>query len=228
MTLQYHKKNFPKEKSPANGHQKITTAPMTENSGGPAKKRARAPLAVAMSALRSRSLLRSVQLRSPTPGLPALPLRKPPVFFLKRFSRLGSKPRAPDPAVQGRFFTENKFQQKTATGSMCVWGGQFARKQFFRGNRLLQKNAMFCTGKVRKDCEIFQPSKADIQSQRSLAKPSPKDNVHRRFFKKQKFSTIFNLNRRFPGQNVHTCKILTHGSTGCTIVVALIGRLLQH
>ena len=44
MTLQYHKKNFPKEKSPANGHQKITTAQMTENSGGPAKTAHARPL----------------------------------------------------------------------------------------------------------------------------------------------------------------------------------------
>ena len=107
-----------------------------------------------MSALRSRSLLRSVPLRSPTPGLPALPLRKPP-FFSEKFPRLGSKTAAPAPAAQGLFFTENKFPQKTATGSVServCGGGQFARKtQFFlRKPAVAKKMQCFALGKFAK------------------------------------------------------------------------------
>ena len=71
---------------------------------------------------------------------------------------------------------------------VCGGGQQFARKQFFEENGCFKKTQCFALEKFAKAAKFFRSPK-----------PSPKDNVHRRFFKKQNFFTIFNLNCRvFP------------------------------
>ena len=139
MTLQYHKKNFPKEKSPANGHQKITTAQMTENSGGPAKTAHARPLpslcppfarAHCSAPFHSAPQLRGSQ-RSRSANRQ---------FFSEKFPRLGSKLAAPPPAAQGRFFTGNKFPMKTAIVFFCVCGGSSRENNFLRKTAVSKKH----------------------------------------------------------------------------------------
>ena len=156
MTLQYHKKNFPKEKSPANGHQKITTPLMTGNSGGPAKTAHARPLpslCPPFAASRS-SLLRSVPLRTATSGLPALPLPQTNSFSEKiqqRNVRLHNfanslihlenfvnqkVPHDSNPRQQDFFCSQNRSKQD-------FWGGSVFSKGNFSTKLNLNKQRTF-------------------------------------------------------------------------------------
>ena len=214
MTLQYHKKNFPKEKSPANGHQKITTGPMTENSGGPAKTAHARPLpslcppfarAHCSAPFHSAPQLRGSQ-RSRSANRQ---------FFPKSFRGSAAKSRLQQHKErfqtvlkltfsQERFFTGNKFPQKTATGSVreSVGGGSSSREKhsFLRKTVVSKKTQCFAQEKFAKAAKFF-----------SRPKPTSKVNAHRRFFKRQKFFTIFNLNWHKPNKMFTSCKILPHG-----------------
>ena len=70
---------------------------------------------------------------------------------------------------------------------------------------LFIKNAMFCAGKSAKTKNFSR-----------LAKPSPKDNAHRRFF------TIFNLNCQHPD------KMFTVARFYRRIIIESLEQLLQH